>query len=175
MKKIETLAKTKWVALNRITYPEMNIQGYDYLHEVRTNGQGLLVLPYRIVNGKREFLLRIELCPAWNTEQHFVCGLTGGVENNDPLQSAVTEVEEETGYVVDASEMIALGTCFGNKNTDTTYHLYSVDLTDKVAGEAVGDGNPEEEIATSIWKTNFDDCVDSLVHIAFYKLVRMNK
>lgn len=131
--KSQLLYDDKWCQLKRVIYPEQNIFGYTYLHEIRCNGKIISILPYRIVNENFEFLFRVEKTPCWNLTAQIISTITGGVDKgHNPLFTARKELEEETGYVVTENDIIFLGCTYGTKSCDTRYYLYSVDLTDKI-------------------------------------------
>jgi len=169
--KIETLLKTPWVSLRRMIDPDDGITGYDYLHENRCDGKIVAILPYRRIGEKIEYLLRNEVTPPWGWRQA-VSSITGGVENNDVLGTAIHEVAEEAGYEVYEKEMIPLGTCRGTKSCDTMYYLYTVDLSNKDKTlDGSGDGSELERKAECFWADSIDNAVDPLVYVIKHKLI----
>ncbi|WP_436838752.1 hypothetical protein [Nonomuraea cavernae] len=58
---------------------------------------------------------------------------------------------EETGYTITADELIPLGESYASKSSDTVYTLYSVNLTGRTAGEAIGDGIRIEAESRAVW------------------------
>lgn len=114
-------------------------------------GDGVCVLGYRFVNGRPEYLVRVEHCPC-HTETLDRTSLTGGIESGStPLETAVKELKEESGYVVDAEDMIDLGWMFPTKQSSDKVYLFAVDLHDKPCGEVINDGSKGEEGAYCIW------------------------
>lgn len=140
--KVETLKDNEWLSLKKMVDPENGVNGYVFSHETRCNDHIVSILPYRLVGDKMEFCLRKEVTPCWSMKQH-ISSITGGVEDNDPLTTAIHEIDEEAGYKVSPNELVSLGTCFGTKSCDTIYHLYTVNLTNKERGIASGDGSYE--------------------------------
>lgn len=173
--KERTLFDNKWLSLREIADPDVGVNGYVYSHETRCNGQIVLVLPFRRADsskgpfGSVEVLLRRETTPCWGMEPS-LSGITGGVESDRPLDDARRELAEESGYEAEEEEFIYLGTCRGTKSTDTVYHLYAVDVTDKEPGEATGDGS-ELDNAPVEWHETAVDCDDPQAAFAYLKLV----
>jgi len=146
----DTLYQNDWVELIEVKWPERGVNGYSYLHERRCKGKIIAILPYRQTREGIEFLLRVEVCPAWGFRS-VKCSITGGYETFDPRDTAVMELEEEAGYSVDKGRLIELGTCRATKSTDTVYYLYAVDVTDLEQGEAKGDGSRLEAEGSTHW------------------------
>jgi len=165
-----TLFDNPWLTLNKVVDPENGVNGYVYSHEKRCNGKIVSILPYRKKDGKYEYLLRKEITPCWSMDYR-ISSITGGVEKDDPIETAIHEIKEEAGYSVEIKELISLGICRGTKSSDTEYHLFGVDLTDKIKGEATGDGSELEKNASCFWSDSFVDVEDPLVFTAWYKLV----
>jgi 8-oxo-dGTP pyrophosphatase MutT (NUDIX family) len=168
MYKIETLKKTDWVSLMLMKGEDW---AYIYSHENRCDGKIVSVLPYRLVNGHLEYMLRDEFTPCWGTDNNFVSSITGGVEHADPADTALEELEQEAGYSVDKSKLQFLGTCKGTKSCDTDYYLYAVDLTgidQSIMPE--GDGSELEKKAKCFWSKDIKKAMDPLVYVLFHKL-----
>lgn len=125
--------------------------GYTFSREVRANGHLVSLLPFRDTDQGREYLERIEICPAHSMEpDHY--SITGGLENDEtPLACAATELYEEAGYRVEQTELIDLGTVRPSKSADTVVHLFAVDVTGKVQHDAPGDGTRWEQNAGVRW------------------------
>lgn len=147
---IETLSENPWLSLKVIREPERGINGYVFSHETRCNGKIIAVLPFRLVDGRYEYLIKHEVTPAWSLEPEY-SALTGGWEGGDPVVTAQLELAEESGYTVDIEQFISLGTSYASKSADTVYHLYTVDLSGAAKGEVHGDGSRLEQEALSIW------------------------
>jgi len=169
--KIETLKDNNWLSLKKMVDPENGVNGYVYSTETRCKGHIVSIIPYRMVGDKIEYCLRKEVTPCWSMQQQ-ISSITGGVENDDPLNTAIHEIEEEAGYKVSANELVSLGTCFGTKSCDTIYHLYTVNLTDKVRGVAMGDGSELETKAECYWDTTIANAVDPFVYVGYCKLMQ---
>lgn len=148
---LETLHENQWLSLKLLRAPESGIHGYVYSHETRCNGRIVAVLPIRFVDGPGvEFLIKSEVTPCWGLD--FVrSAITGGYEGGDIEDDAVREMLEETGYTITREELIHLGESFASKSSDTVYSLFSVDLTGREAGEAIGDGSRLEAESQAIW------------------------
>ena len=124
--------------------------GYIFSHEVRCNGSIVLILPYRRVGVDGwEFLVRDEVTPCWDSEPTR-SAMTGGIEDTDPGEDAIRELEEEAGYSATREELHFLGKCRASKSSDTYYYLYTIDLAGKTPGAALGDGS-KNDAAPSVW------------------------
>ena len=157
---IKVLYKTKWVSLRRMILPNKGVNGYDYLHEDRCGGKIVAILPYRYNDSKDrlEYLLRNEVTPCWSMKQ-LVSSITGGVENDDSIGTAVQEIAEEAGYKVKRTDMKFLDVSYGTKSSDTQYYLYTVDLTGKEKTlDAKGDGSRLEAEAECFWSDTIRCC-----------------
>ena len=131
--------------------------GYVYSHEIRCNGNIVVVLPYRRIGKDAwEFLVRDETTPCWSMEPTR-SAITGGVESLDPGEDAVREVEEEAGYKILRDQLEFLGKCRASKSADTYYFLYAVDVADLTPGEALGDGSKNDQ-APSVWISSAELC-----------------
>lgn len=119
-------------------------------------GDGVCVLGYRRENGIIEYLVRVEHTPP-HGEGLIKTSLTGGIEKgNTPLETAVSELKEESGYEVAPDEMIDLGWFFPTKQSSDKVYIYAVNLEGKTAGEIHGDGSKGEEGAYCIWMNEAD-------------------
>jgi 8-oxo-dGTP pyrophosphatase MutT (NUDIX family) len=142
----KTLFETPFVSL-------IDREGYVFVHESRSDGKIISLLPFRRTRGRREYLARVEICPAHTVEltpERY--SITGGVEKgHTPAQTAVIEALEEAGYSISESELIDLGMVRPTKSADTTAYLFAVDVTGKSAVKAMGDGSKWEQDATTEW------------------------
>lgn len=184
MKKITTLHQNKWVSLLQMVWPEKKVGGYIYSHETRCNGHIISVLPFRVVLKEYEeeeweefeFLLRHEITPCWDIDYQTLSSITGGVERGlTPEETAVEEIEQEAGYIVEKEELISLGTCFGVKSSDTIYHLFAVDLSGREKEtDAKGDGSELERLAECKWhsETEIHKAEDPFVCVNYVRLLR---
>lgn len=147
---IKKLCHNQWISLNETEC------GYVFSRNERSNGA---IVAFLIIDKDRPFdvLGRYE-----NTPCHFdgisLCSFTGGVENNHPSYTAVKEVLEEAGYVIEKTDLIDLGTVRYSKSSDTIVYLYLVDVTGKTPTEIKGDGSKGEEGAYTKW-INFRDAI----------------
>lgn len=169
---IKTLFEDAWVSLKSVENDDEWGEGsYTFSHETRCKGEIVAILPFRYEkDDSLTFLLRSEIVPCWGFDPCIV-SITGGVEDNAPALTAMHELEEEAGLIVTPEELIPLGACRGTKSTDTVYHLFGVDATGKVRGEAKGDGSYLEKIAHCFWSKNVHDAVDPLVFTMLCRLM----
>jgi len=166
----KTLYKNDWLELKELKIPNTPINGYVFSHEKRCKGKIVSILPFRKVDGKTQFLLRKEPVPCWEEMNFLTVSITGGVENEDPRETALHELKEEGGYEIDDSQLIDLGTSYGTKSSDTVYHLYSADLSKIPRGDAEGDGSEIEDQSYCEWKDSIDESVDPFTYVCFRKM-----
>ena len=152
--KTEILFDNKWVQLKQMVDKENGVDGYVFSHEKRCGGKIVSILPFKTINNVRtEFLIRHETTPCWGMDKK-LSSVTGGVENDNPKNTAVHEIKEECGYIVTESDLIDLGTIRGTKSIDTIYYLYGVDVTNKKKLAIKGDGSYLETQAHNEWYTS---------------------
>lgn len=166
---INTLFKNKWVEVHE----KVTEKGtYVYSHSAWCGGQGVAILPFKVVDGQLFLLGRFEVCPA-HSDTFDLCSITGGmdVEGESPAFTAKRELLEEGGYKVSVEKLIYLGDVRPSKQSDTTQHLFTVDLTGKEQGEIVGDGTFGEEGAYVKWITpeQLSDGKDPMLHVMFVR------
>lgn len=171
---IEILFENPWLSLKQIVAPEMGINGYVFSHEARCKGFIIAVLPYRYTQdgpSGLEFLVKKECVPCWELER-VLCALTGGWEGGEPLDDAVRELHEESGYNVSPEGFFSLGTSYASKSADTGFILFSVDLTGVPQEAHTGDGSQLESEAESLWVTEREllDIEDPQVHVMLNRL-----
>lgn len=174
MSKIETLYKTKWLSLKKMTLESVDVE-YIYVHSEASNGQAVAVLPFRTKeegSSEIEFLVRNEIVPPWTLDRS-LCSLTGMHEGGSYLETAKRELKEESGYEIEIDELIELGLVHNSKASDTEIHLFAVDLTGKEEGEVEGDGSILEALGTYDWVPSVFDTSDSILlslyaHLAEY-------
>lgn len=172
------LHEGKWLSLRVKEDPDKGIKGYEYVHNVPGNGKGVAVLPFRWTDtpdgpddAVLEFLVVNEIIPAWKTSLT-MCALTGLCDkaSEAPAETAAREVYEESGYKVEASDLLSLRTCHVSKSSDTTLHTYTVDLTGKTPGEAPKDGPGLEQQLTTTWVTDPYSSMDPVLSVMWARL-----
>lgn len=161
--KVETLYHNEWLSLKKLTNGKR--KPYIFSHETRCNGIIISILPYKIKNNQLQFLLRNETTPCWSQES-MLCSITGGYEGGDPRETAILELKEEAGYIVELKHIISLSTCFGTKSSDTVYYLYSINLTDYKQQTAID--NDAKGTACSAW---FDESIISSIKDPFVAMI----
>ena len=143
---IRELARGNYLAL-RI------VNGWEYMHE-HASPESVAIMVFRN-NSETPLLASIDTIPC-----HFmngeptedICTFTGLMEKDEkPIITACRELEEETGYRVNAEEMLSLGFVFPMKSADMKTHLFAIDVTNKERFEAVGDGSEKEANMTTEW------------------------
>ena len=153
---VEVLYENQWLSLKKVVKPDVGINGYVFSHASRCEGKIVSLLPFRYFekegNIEIQFLIRKEITPCWGLQFEY-SSITGGVENNDPVTTAIHEMAEEAGYEIKESDLLNLGECYGSKSSDSIYSLYGVNLTGKKKTlDASGDGSELEKSGTTEWK-----------------------
>lgn len=158
------LWNNEWLQLRILEHAPL-VKGYVYSHEKRCDGQIVAILPYRFIDNEFHLLFRLEDTPCWS-KQNFPdvcpCSFTGGVDPGmNPLDTAVKELAEESGYVIDPANMFSLGTCKGTKSTDSTYHLFTCDLANYKSTQELHIESEHEKMSGYQW-VNIDDAYNNL-------------
>lgn len=145
----EILFENKFLAI-------INRDGYTFVREVRADGMIVSVVPFRDHDGNRNYLARLEICPAHGDDLER-CSITGGMEKGDtPDRRAAEETWEEAGFRVREEALMPLGIVRPTKSSDTTVYLFAVNVTDMQQAVAKGDGTKWEIGASSEWLSYAD-------------------
>lgn len=162
---------TDWLDLRKKRFENLDVD-YIYVHSPKTGGNAVAVLPFRKTEFGMRFLLRKEIVPPWDAEEHTICSMTGGHDQPTTRETAQKELLEEAGYRVGTEDFIELGKCRNSKASDTTYHLFAIDLTGFDAVEPQGDGSPLEEEAESFWAPHRTllESPDMMLHSMYMRL-----
>lgn len=164
----KVLYNNEWISLISKDSP---VGPYVYSHETRCNGNIVAILPYyRFGLDGWKYGVRYEIVPCWG-DKHEKCALTGGVDNGeDPKKSAVRELFEESGIVCKESDFVSLGTCRGTKSTDTTYHLYAIDIQGKSTETPTGEETKTDPEAKMIWTHEVKDIQCPIFNTMYVRL-----
>ncbi|MED3976113.1 NUDIX domain-containing protein [Priestia megaterium] len=173
----KTLFETHWTSIVKKTMD--NGSQYEFLRMPWCNSEGIAILPYRFkgkpdAEGVFEFLGRFEVCPAHSDDTE-LCSITGGLDKDgeSAIVTAWRELQEEGGYKVPVENIVSLGSVRPSKASDTTTHLFAVDLgLDYEKVEATGDGTLCEEGAYCKWVSRDDILLskDPLLHAIYSRL-----
>lgn len=147
MEQQKTLWKNQWLSIK-------DNDGYFYLHENTRKGT-VVVFPFRYTGDDTsiEVLVHQEVCPAHVEDLDIsAASITGGIRHDSsPEDAALEELLEEAGYSATIEELIAMGSVYPSKMSDTKAYLFAVDCTGKEQGQALGDGSKFEEGSYSQW------------------------
>jgi 8-oxo-dGTP pyrophosphatase MutT (NUDIX family) len=165
------LHENEWLSLYLVRRPSAGVNGYVYSRETRCAGRIVAVLPFADTSAGRRYLVKSEMTPCWSFDQ-VLSAITGGYEGGDIEDDAVREMLEETGYAITRDELIPLGWSYASKSADTVYSLFSVDLTGREAGEAIGDGSRLESESAAVWLTaeRLAEVADPQVSVMYLRL-----
>jgi len=129
--------------------PAARIDGYVYT-EWYDGRPVVAVLPYRLTAARElEICLTDERVPCW--EEDGLSAVTGAPQEPDPVDDAVRELREQTGYRVRPGWLLPLGSCRDSEASTTQYQLYAVDVTDLEPEDPAGDGSRQEAEAACVW------------------------
>lgn len=143
MSEPKVLHKTDWVSL-------LQRDHYIYAHETRSNGKIVSVLVHDSTR-PGHYYGRYEWCPA-HCADRLLYSITGGVEHDNPLQTAIDELWEEAGYKANLDEMLFLGDVYPYKAADTIASLYTYDAKGRSPDpNPPGDGSIHETHAYCEW------------------------
>ncbi len=168
MIKYSKLGGDEWIELRRTDC------GYTYMHETRCDGQLVAIMAFTKDNNYVDKILgRFEWVPAHDDGTQLV-SITGGVEDNDPVKTALMELEEEAGIIAEEKDLIKLGEVKSSKAADTTVHLFGIDMTGKEDSmvEPQGDGSDGEKGCYVDWVNTIDiiNAKDPLLHALYMRL-----
>ena len=197
-KNSKILHKGDWVSLRRLALKNKNIDGYEYLYEDRCNSNIISILPFKknidfnklspmFTNfndiKEFEFLLRFEAVPHISLDKVIPTSITGGCDiSHSVIFTAIKELKEESGYLIEESNLINLGSVFGTKSSAGIYHLFAVDLSNIKQTEKLTVETELENKSFCKW-LNYDETVqlslDPLTHCCMLKLqqhlIKQNK
>jgi len=169
-KEDETLFKNEWISV------KVKDGWFHYCHNEKIDGHGVAVLGWRNSGDTLEILGRYENCPS-HEDDIALCALTGGIDDKKGEASALTyaqkELEEESGISVSKDRFKSLGTVRPNKQSDSTAHLFEIELPDEEpAKNPKGDGSTGEIGAYCRWVSSEEaiNCKDPLVHVMMLRL-----
>jgi len=173
---IEVLHDDEWLSLHVLRVPSMGINGFTFAHQSKGDGNSVAILPFRTCapgDPHIEILFLYEVVPPWGLDPSG-CAITGLWDHQSEtfIETAARELHEEAGFRSSTEKLIRLGTCRGVKCSDTTYHLYAVDVTGLEQEEAPGDGSRLEAAAHTHWETNLPkDCSCPLIQTMILRLL----
>lgn len=166
----QSLHKTKWIELMQRKSNENGT--YIYIREPwLVDGKAVSILPFRRESGTGyiQFLLRCEM-----SDSPVAGTVKGGMdkEGETPIECAVRELAEETGFIAETFNMIQLGQVRPSKLSTTKLYLFAVDVTDLPHQEPTGDGTLNEANATCQWVSEMDAIgyEDPLIHATILRL-----
>lgn len=113
--------------------------------------EGVAILPYRYpVNSDIEFLIRKEHSVIQPDKPATV--ITGRKDPGEsPMQTAIRELKEESGYSSPARNFLEMGKMYISKGSPTQDVFFCVDLTGIPQGEIETDGTSSEALSSNIW------------------------
>lgn len=171
------LYHNKWVQIIRKDTEKNG--SYLYSHSPWNDGIGVAILPFKYEMGNLEILGRFELCPA-HSDDIELTSVTGGYDNSDIFsieQCALNELKEEAGFNAQEKDLIRLGTVRPSKASDTTMHLFAVDVSKASVSPCVAesDGTLGEVGAYVHWVSlnQAIQCKDPLVSTMLLRLFAM--
>ena len=142
----KVLFENKWVrVLERDNW-------YTYTQDTASNsGVSLLV-----INEDNQVLIRQEHCPIhddlFDSKKLVETSVTGTVEKDEtPLECAVKELREETGYVRSPEEFLELGWVYPTKQSNFKQYHFAIWVKGDPDKPIKGDGTRGEKGARTKW------------------------
>lgn len=177
VKEIKTLFENKWVSIKEKVFDRDGHEGrYVYTSKPWCNSTAVAILPYRAKHGEMSILGRFEICPAHSNEIE-LCSITGGYDNSNKFsleQCILNELLEEGGYIGREEDLEYLGFVRPSKSSDTTMHLYAIDLDKCERGIATTDGTIGE-IGAYCQLVSVEEgimCKDPLISTMILRLIK---
>lgn len=135
--------ETRWTQLRK------KFGWYDYLRH--KNKDGVAVLCFN--SETRKILVRYEHCPCHVEEKGELIrtAITGSIESETPIDTAIRELKEEAGVSVKRTQLWPLGIVYPSKFMDYKQHLFAVDIAGMELKEPKGDGTLGEMGAYVEW------------------------
>ena len=127
------------------------IDGSNYFY--REGTPGVAILPYKMEDNDLFFLVRKEYIPTQETRITLVTGRKDPGEA--PLETAIRELKEETGYKAPADKFVDLGGVYMDKDSPNQERFFTVDLTGIEKGKVTTDGTFNEKVAENFWIQEF--------------------
>ena len=135
----KTLFKNDWINV-------VERDGWYTMYEAGTN-EGVTIL---ILDSNNNVLVRYENCPP-----HGGMGptsFTGMVEKGEtPLQTAIKELREESGYIAKPEDLLPLGYYYPSKMSALKMHCFSFNASGQIPQPLQGDGTKGEEGSFTKW------------------------
>jgi 8-oxo-dGTP pyrophosphatase MutT (NUDIX family) len=125
--------------------------GVNYIQEAK---DGVTVLCYDSTKPYKPFLLLHEACSAFRSKEPKLVSLTGSIDPHEkltPLDTAVRELAEEAGVVVNKSKLTYLGSVFTYKACTKATYLFLANIAGCEWVDALGDGSETEANAYVKW------------------------
>jgi len=125
-----------------------------------------------------EILIRYQPLPIDNIDNKlYACPITGTIDNKDlPIDTAIREVEEESGYVIKKSNIITLGKYIVGTQTNEIVHMFAYILNENQLPEKeIYSDGIHEAISKNKWKPLefLTKCRYSACNIGYLKLINI--
>lgn len=142
-------------------------QPYAFMKTQEVLGTMAIVLPYKKKLSHVDYLLCRESIPCWDDHPD-VCGIAVYGDQDKVEELIIAKLLKTAGYAIDPIYLKYLGVCAGDRRTNTTCHLYAVDVThQKLADEFI-----DESKAALFWGSaeNVLESLDTQLISAYAKL-----
>jgi len=140
---------------------------YEYIHNTKGKGSGVMVLIYDLSNAEEPKILgRYEHTPSHEsgytpegkiTEDRLVylTSITGQMDKvgKTHAEVALEEVYEEAGIYAELDELEYLGDVYPSKASDTKIKMFALNGHGKFMGPVGGDGSAGERGSFAMWET----------------------
>lgn len=131
-------------------------EGFIYCQRRTINS--IAALCFLRENNIYKFLIRYQPLPEIAEKQKwdepYACPITGSIEKNEsPIDSAIREIHEEGGIVVDKDSIIDSFSCIATTQMNEKVFCYIVDVTNKKQEKPQNDGTIFESVSFNKWVT----------------------
>lgn len=105
-------------------------QGHIFSRQLHCDSIAVSILPYRNTDQGRQYLAKVEICPAHGPNFERGSIRAGVPRGETPRQCAQRELLHLSGYDADENSLRYMGKVRPCKSSDLVIHLFAVDVTD---------------------------------------------
>lgn len=153
-------------------------KGFYYCQRRSLNS--VAVLCYKKVLDEYLFLIRYQPMPQVEEKQKWTdlypCPITGSIEKNEtPLDCAIRETLEESGYLIEAKDLIQINPSIATTQMNEKVFCFLANVSNLKESKPKNDGTIFEAISKNVWITKnelekiiYNDLFLSSLLICFY-------
>lgn len=145
---------------NKLLYSTYHLSLYQtekgFVYAQRRSINSVACLVFKIINDKYYFLIRYQPMPEilekklWS--DLYPCPITGSIEENEkPIKTAIREVFEEGGIIVNENNVIESSICISTTQMNEKVYNFLIDATNCKQQKPSGDETIFESVSTNKW------------------------